>query len=141
MALSTEINNNPYAMVGGWLSGTISPGKKSAVNGGKALKITNERAALFAESLIWTVVDDTNFVQQSVGGSLVVNVLSNITAQVIQPQASPQAATKNLYLSAGVGSNMDPYSRNWDGSLQSGHEHVYLQGQAHRRQLRAAARC
>jgi len=24
----TEINNNPYAMVGGWLSGTISPGKK-----------------------------------------------------------------------------------------------------------------
>ena len=60
---------------------------------------------LFTESLIWTVVNDTNFVQQSVGGSLMVNVLSNITAQVVQP--SP--GTK-LYLAGGVGSRLDPYS-------------------------------
>ena len=32
----TFINNNPYAMVGGRLTGTINPGKKSEVNGGKS---------------------------------------------------------------------------------------------------------
>jgi hypothetical protein len=98
------INDNPYSMVGGRLTGTITPGKKSTVNGGKPLKI-NEAAALFAESLVWTVVDDTNFVQQTVGGSLVVDVLSNITAQVVQPVPG-----KNLYLVGGVGSTLDQYS-------------------------------
>ena len=97
-------DNSPYAKVGGWLTGTITPGKKSTVNGGKPRKI-NEAAALYAESLVWTVVDTNNFVQQTVGGSLVVNVLSNITAQVVQPVPG-----KNLYLAGGVGSTMDPYS-------------------------------
>jgi hypothetical protein len=98
------VNTNSYATLGGRLTGTITPGKKSAVNGGKQVKI-NQGAALFTESLVWTVVADTNFVQQAVGGSLVVNVLTNITAQVVQPYPG-----KNLYLSAGVGGTMDPYS-------------------------------
>jgi len=98
------INNNPYAIVVGRLTGTITPGKKSSVNGGKPVKI-NEGAALFAESLVWTVVNGTNFVQQAVGGSLVANVLSNITAQVVQPSPG-----KKLYLAGGVGSTLDPFS-------------------------------
>jgi hypothetical protein len=101
---ATFVNNNPYAIVGGRLTGTITPGKKSAVNGGKLLKV-NQGAALFAQSPVWTVVAGTNFLQQDVGGSLVVNVLSNITAQVVQPSPG-----KYLYLAGGVGSTMDPYS-------------------------------
>ena len=101
---ATFINNNPYSMVGGRLTGNIKPGKQSTVNGGKTVKI-DQGAALFTESLVWTVVNDTNFVQQTVGGSLVVNVLSNITAQVVQPVPG-----KKLYLAGGVGSTLDPYS-------------------------------
>jgi hypothetical protein len=101
---ATYLNNSAYAMVGGTLKGTITPGKKSSANGGKQAKI-NQAAALFAQSLIWKVVNDTNFVQQSVGGSLLVNVLTNITAQVVQPVPG-----NKLYLSGGVGGTMDPYS-------------------------------
>jgi hypothetical protein len=97
-------NNNPYARVSGSLIGTIKPGKKSTANGGQPRKI-NEAAALNAESLVWNKVNGTNFVQQAVGGSLVVNVLSNITAQVVQPVPGSK-----LYLAGGVGSTLDPYS-------------------------------
>ena len=55
--------------------------------------------------MIWTVVDDTNFVQQSVGGSLEVNVLSNLTVQVVQPVPG-----KNLYFAGGLGSSLAPCS-------------------------------
>jgi hypothetical protein len=101
---ATFINNNPYWMVGGRLTGNIKPGKKSTVNGGKTVKV-DEAAMLFTESLVWTVVNDTNFVQQTVGGSLVVNLLSNITVQVVQPVPGTK-----LYLVGGVGSTLDPYS-------------------------------
>ena len=105
----TEINNNRYSAIGGRLTGTITLGTKSVFNGGKPWPV-NEAASLFSESLLWTVVNDTNFVQQSVGGSVVMNVLSNITGQVIQPQSSPLTPPKNLYLSLAVGSAADPYS-------------------------------
>jgi hypothetical protein len=101
---ATFRNNNPYAMVSGRLTGNIKPGKKSTVNGGKTVKV-DEAAMLFTESLVWTVVNDTNFVQQTVGGSLVVNLLSNITVQVVQPVPGTK-----LYLVGGVGSTLDPYS-------------------------------
>ena len=57
------------------------------------------------ESWVWTVVDQTNVVQQYVGGSLGVNVLTNITGQVVQPYPGSK-----LYLSGEVGSLFDPYS-------------------------------
>jgi hypothetical protein len=95
---ATYANTESYWMIGGTLTGTIKPGKKSNVNGGKPAKI-NEPAALFSQSVMWAVVDDTNFVQQSVGGSLAVNVLSKMTVQVVQPVPG-----KNLYLAGGVGS-------------------------------------
>lgn len=101
---ATFANNNRYSRISGTLTGTIKPGKKSSVNGGKPLKI-NEPAALISESWIWTLVDDTNVVAQSVGGSLIANVLSNITAQVVQPYPGSK-----LYLAGGVGSTLDPYS-------------------------------
>ena len=101
---TTFANTNPYSMVSGQLTGTIKPGKKSNVNGGKPLKIS-EAALLFTESWIWTLVDDTNVVAQAVGGSLVANLLSNITAQVVQPIPG-----NKLYLAGGVGSTLDPYS-------------------------------
>ena len=119
---ATLYNNNPYAMVGGTLTGTISPGKKSTVNGGKSAKI-NQPAALFTESLVWTVVDDTNFVQQTIGGSLVVNVLSNITAQVVQPVPGSK-----LYLAGGVGSTLDPYSGTGTVNNNKGTFKLKLQG-------------
>jgi hypothetical protein len=101
---ASYINQSPYATLSGTLKGTITPGKKSAVNGGKSAKI-NQAAALFTESVVWTVVNDTNFVQASVGGSLVVKVLSNINAQIVQPVPGSK-----LYLTGGVGSTMDTYS-------------------------------
>jgi hypothetical protein len=101
---ATFINTNSYFMIGGTLTGTAKPGKKSPVNGGKTLKI-NEAALLITESWIWTVVNGTNVVQQNVGGSLMVNVLSNITAQVVQPYPGTK-----LYLAGGVGSTLDPCS-------------------------------
>jgi hypothetical protein len=100
----TYMNQNPYYTLGGTIKGTIKSGKKSAGNAGKPLKI-NEDAALLSESWIWSVVNGTNFVQHYVGGSLVVNVLSNITGQVVQD--SP--ATK-FSVAGGVGSTLDPYS-------------------------------
>ncbi len=119
---ATMINNNRYSAVGGMLKGTISPGKKSTANGGKQLKI-NQAAALFTESLVWTVVDDTNFVQQAVGGSLVVNLLSNITAQVVQPVPGSK-----LYMAGGVGSTLDPYSGTGTVNNKKGTFKLKLQG-------------
>jgi hypothetical protein len=119
---ATLINNNPYAVVGGWLTGTIGPGKKSAVNGGKPVKI-NQAAALFAESTVWIVVDGTNFVQQTTGGSLAVNVLSNITAQVVQPYPGSK-----LYLAGGVGGALDPYSGTGSVSYNKGTYKIKLKG-------------
>ncbi|MCX6927336.1 MAG: hypothetical protein NT154_29650 [Verrucomicrobia bacterium] len=98
----TFTNNNPFSMVGGILKGTVKQGKKSTVNAGQPLKI-NEAASLFTGSWIWTVVNSTNVVQQEAGGSLIVNLLSNITAQVVQPYPG-----KKLYLAGGVGSTLDP---------------------------------
>ena len=100
----TFTNNNPYTMIGGTLTGTVKHGKKSTVNGGQPLKI-NEAATLLTESWIWTVVNGTNVVQQYVGGSLMVNVLSNLTAQVVQPYPG-----KQLYMAGGLGSTLDPCS-------------------------------
>ena len=57
------------------------------------------------ESWIWTLVDDTNVVQQFTGGSLIVNVLSNLTAQIVQPTPGSK-----LYLAGGLGSTLDSYS-------------------------------
>jgi hypothetical protein len=100
----TFVNNNRYSSLGGTLTGMIKPGRKSAVNAGKPLRI-DETTALITESWIWSLVDGTNVVQQNVGGGLVVNVLSNITAQVVQPTPGSR-----LYLAGGVGSMLDPYS-------------------------------
>lgn len=101
---ATFRNRNSYSMLSGTFTGNIKPGKKSTVNGGKPLKV-DEAAVLLTESLVWTLVDETNFVQQTAGGSLVVNLLSNMTAQVVQPVPGTK-----LYLSGGVGSGLDPYS-------------------------------
>jgi hypothetical protein len=119
---ATFVNNNPYAMVGGLLTGTITPGKKSKVNGGKPIKI-NQSAALFTESLVWTVVDDTNFVQQTSGGSLAVDVLSNLTAQVVQPVPGTK-----LYLAGGLGSTLDPYSGTGTVNINKGTYKLKLTG-------------
>ena len=100
----TKLNNNRYFVLSGTVTGTIKHGRKSPLDGGKPLQI-NESATFISESWIWNVVNGTNFVQQNVGGSLAVNVLSNITAQVIQPSRGT-----TLYLVAGVGSALEPYS-------------------------------
>ncbi len=116
------LNNIPYSMVGGTLTGTIKPGKKSGVNGGKPVKI-NEVAALFTASWIWTLVNGTNVVQQDVGGSLIVNVLSSITAQVVQPTPGTK-----LYLAGGVGSTLDPYSGTGTADNNAGTYKMKLKG-------------
>jgi hypothetical protein len=101
---ATFVNSIPYSTVAGTITGTIRPGKKSNANGGKPRQV-NEPAALFTESWVWTVVDQTNVVQRYVGGSLLVNVLTNLTGQVVQPYPGTK-----LYLSGELGSLFDPYS-------------------------------
>ena len=68
-------------------------------------------------------MNDTNFVQQNVGGSLVVNVLSNITAQVVQPVPG-----NKLYLAGGVGSTMDPYSGTGTANSEQATYKIKLKG-------------
>jgi hypothetical protein len=119
---ATFINNIPYSTVAGTITGSIHPGKKSAANGGKSWKV-NEAAALFTESWVWTVVDQTNVVQRYVGGSLVVNLLTNITGQVVQPYPGTK-----LYLSGGVGSLLDPYSGTGSVDYEKGTYKMKLKG-------------
>ena len=124
---ATFKNSNPYSVLSGRLTGNIHPGKKTTVNGGKTLKV-DEAALLFTESLVWTVVDETNFVQQTTGGSLTVNLLSNITGQVVQPVPGTK-----LYLASEVGSGRDPYSGTGKANYKQATYKAKLKGVSSRR--------
>lgn len=93
----TKTNYLPSS-VSGKIKGTIKPGKGSPFNGGKTLNI-DQTTVLITATTNWTVVNDTNFVETIFGGGLIVDFLSHIDAQVIQPVPGSK-----LYLNANVGS-------------------------------------
>ena len=93
--------NSAFTFLSGPIRGNIRPGSRSPVNGGHQLTV-DETAALVTAHTNWTVVNGTNFVEQVLGGGLVLDVLSNIDAQVIHPLPGSR-----LFLNAWVGSLME----------------------------------
>ena len=106
--------NFSYSILSGTMKGNIKPGKNSPVNGGKTLKI-DETGVLRSAGSEWRVEDGTNFVEGTFGGSLIVDTLTNIDAQVIQPVPGTK-----LLLNAYVGSRGDLFNgtgtANYDGA-------------------------
>jgi hypothetical protein len=100
--------NSAYSFLSGRMKGNIKPGKKSPVNKGKSLTI-NENAALVSAGSVWTVVNGTNFIEQKLGGGLILNVLTNMDAQVIQPTLGSR-----LYLNAYIGNREELYTGSED---------------------------
>jgi hypothetical protein len=95
--------NPAYTSLRGTIKGHIKPGQRSTLNRGKTLNI-NEAAELATVPTRWTVVNDTHFVEEVLGGGLVLDILTNIDAQVIQPVPGSK-----LYLNAYVGSLGEPF--------------------------------
>jgi len=92
---ATKINSG-FTFLSGTMKGNIKLGK----NGGPQLTI-NEAGTLVTDGSIWTVADGTNFVEHQLSGGLVLDVLTNIDAQVIQPLPGSK-----LFLNANVGTLM-----------------------------------
>ena len=101
--------NPAYSYLSGTIRGNIQRGQK----GGNQLTI-NKTAALFTAGSIWTVVNGTNFVEQVLNGGLVLDVLTNIDAQVIQPVPGSR-----LYLNAYVGSSSNLFFATGTASTNS----------------------
>ncbi len=95
------VTNPAYTALLGTMSGSIHPGQHSSLNNGHTLSI-KELAALTTASRSWTVVDGTNLVEQVLGSGLILDILTNINAQVIQPLPGSK-----LYLNASVGTRDD----------------------------------
>ena len=94
------MTNSGFTTLSGTLKGNIKPGSKSTVNDGKQLTIKGS-AALVTAGTFWTVENDTNFVEHALTGGLVLDVLTNIDARVVQPVPGSK-----LFLNAYVGSLM-----------------------------------
>jgi hypothetical protein len=99
-----QTKTNPaYTSLRGTIKGHIKPGQRSTLNKGKTLNI-NEPAELNTAGTNWTVVNGTHFVEQVLGGGLILDILTHIDAQVIQPVPGSK-----LYLNAYVGSLGEPF--------------------------------
>jgi hypothetical protein len=96
--------NSGISFITGKVKGNIKPGKDSPVNGGKEVKI-DESAALVSAGTFWSVVNGTNFIERTFPGGLIVDALTNIDAQVIQPIPGSK-----LWLNANVGSHSDLFA-------------------------------
>ena len=93
--------NSAFTFLSGTLRGNVRPGLHSPLNGGKQLNVT-ENAALVTAGSTWTVVNGTNLLEQPLSGGMVLDVLSNIDAQVIQTLPGSR-----LFLNANVASLED----------------------------------
>jgi hypothetical protein len=87
--------NSAYTFLSGPIRGNLQRGR----NGGKQLTI-NTNAALFTAGSIWAV-NGTNFVEQELSGGLVLDVLTNMDAQVIQ-----LVPGSRLFMNANLGSQL-----------------------------------
>ena len=94
----TTFTNSRFTTLSGTMKGNIQMGK----NGGPQVKV-NGTAALITAGTSWSTVDGTNGVENAFGGGLVLDVFTNIDAQVLQPV--PNAS--RLYLNAWAGSHED----------------------------------
>jgi hypothetical protein len=89
--------NPAYCYLSGRIRGNIQRGQNRA---GKQLTI-NTNAALYTANSIWTVVNGTNFVEQVLNGGFVLDVLTNMDAQVIQ-----LVPGSRLFMNANLGSQL-----------------------------------
>ena len=113
LVLPNGATNSAFTYLSGTVRGSISRGK----NGGPSLTI-KENGEISTAATIGST-NGTNFVETSIGGSLILNVLTNLDAQVLQPVPN----TSRLYLNAYVGSLFDLLlgtgSANYSGSAWS----------------------
>lgn len=94
----TTRTNSAYTFLSGTLKGNIKPGKNSDVNNGNQINV-DETGVMVTARTNWLVIG-TNVIQQCPGG-LILEVLRNIDAQVIQPVSGSK-----LHMNANVGSLM-----------------------------------
>jgi hypothetical protein len=97
-----------------FLSGPLRGNIQRGRYGGPSVRI-NETAELSTAVSDWSLVNGTNFVETTFGGGLIMDVLTNIDAQVIQPVPGSR-----LFLNAYVGSRMDLYSATGTANTNSG---------------------
>lgn len=102
--------NSAFTFLSGKITGNIKPGKGSPVNGGKQIHI-NETAALVTEGSAFTVVNETNVIERALSGGLLVDYLTNIDAQVIQPRPGSK-----VFITANVGSLADLFFAKGSGN-------------------------
>jgi hypothetical protein len=97
----TTRTNSAYSFLSGTIKGNIKPGKHSNVNNGNQINV-DETGVLVTARTNWLVIG-TNVIERSQGG-LILDVLQNIDAQVLQP-VSDSSGSK-LLMNANVGSLM-----------------------------------
>jgi hypothetical protein len=105
--------NSAFTILSGKITGNLKPGKGSPINNGNQLNI-NEKAALVTAGSTWVIVNETNITERALSGGMVIDYLTNINAQVIQPRPGSK-----VLVTATVGSMGDLYyskgTANYDG--------------------------
>ncbi len=91
--------NLGISILTGKIKGNVKPGKNSPINNGNQVHIHDEESALVSAGTFWAVVGGDHLIERAFPGGLVVDFLTNIDAQVIQPVPGSK-----LWLNANVGS-------------------------------------
>ena len=117
----TVRTNSAFTFLSGKITGQIHPGKGSKINNGQQINV-NTDATLVTAGSTWTIVDGTNVTENVRSGSMVLDYLTNIVAQVIQPRPS----NNRVLMTANVGSFGDLFAMKgnatydqakWSGTL------------------------
>ena len=126
--------NSAFTYLSGKVTGNIEPGKHSKVNDGNKIDV-HTTGMLVTDGSVWTIVNGTNFTEKKLSGSLVLDVLGNIDAQVIQPVSGSK-----LYLNANVGSLSNLFSATGTATYSSSRWNASFAGIAFGRGLRLQAK-
>jgi hypothetical protein len=91
--------NGGIAILVGKMKGHVKPGKGSPINNGNQVNLHEEKSAMVTAGTFWGVVGGDHLIERAFPGGLVVDFLTNLDAQVIQPVPGSK-----LWLNAYLGS-------------------------------------
>ena len=91
--------NGGIAILVGKMKGHVKPGKGSKINNGNQVNLHEEKSAMVSAGTFWGVIGGDHLIERAFSGGLVVDFMTNIDAQVIQPVPGSK-----LWLNANVGS-------------------------------------
>ncbi len=126
--------NAGIAILTGKIKGNMKPGKDSPINNGQEVNLKQE-AAMVSAGTFWGVVGGDHLIERAFPGGLVVDVLTNIDAQVIQPVPGSK-----LWLNANVGSRGDLFQGIGTANRDAGTWNADFQGVAFARGSRFHAK-